>query len=517
VRAVLERIRLHRTPVRGLAILGLILAVAAFLRFWALGRQGLWFDEARTAWFMHGTPGQMLRALPRTESTPPLYYLAAWGWSRIFGDTELGLRSLSALVGVFAVALAYAAGRTLATRRVGHVAAALVAVNPFLVWYSQEARAYSLLVFLGALSFWLFARARANPTPKALAAWAFASALALWTHYSAAFLVVPELALLLAGRRPQLGWRLGASAAVGAVGLALLPMAHQERSHTPWIRQIPLHIRVDQIVHDFAVGFPPAAGRLAVVLAGIAGIVAVALLAARADPGEQRAAAIAAIVGIAAIALPLLLALAGTDYLDARNVIAALVPLAVVAAAGLGARRAGTAGLAAVVLATVVSVSVVVRVATHSAYQKLHWRQVAAALGPARAPRAILLAPNTGALSLAFYMPHTWWVTPAGMKVAELDLVRRLPGLPQCSWAWWGAACHYARGHPALRRPPAAGFHLVSSRRVAGFEIARYVAPRPVRLYPERPFARRPLHVPRKQLAATRQLLVSPRQTPLFP
>ena len=62
-----------------LALLATVTAAAALLRFWGLGRQGFWYDEATTAWLLRGTPGQLLTQLPHTESTPPLYYLLAWG------------------------------------------------------------------------------------------------------------------------------------------------------------------------------------------------------------------------------------------------------------------------------------------------------------------------------------------------------------------------------------------------------------------------------------------------------
>src|SRR5690242_5921335 len=64
---------------------------------------------------------------------------------------EAGLRSLSALAGVATVPVAYVAARTLVCARVGVIAAALTACNPLLIWYSQDARSYSLLVLLTAL------------------------------------------------------------------------------------------------------------------------------------------------------------------------------------------------------------------------------------------------------------------------------------------------------------------------------------------------------------------------------
>ncbi|MBV9047081.1 MAG: hypothetical protein JOY58_02360, partial [Solirubrobacterales bacterium] len=52
--------------------------LAAVLRFARIGHQGFWFDEANTALLVHFSPGKMLGLIPKTESTPPLYYCLAW-------------------------------------------------------------------------------------------------------------------------------------------------------------------------------------------------------------------------------------------------------------------------------------------------------------------------------------------------------------------------------------------------------------------------------------------------------
>ena len=96
-------------------VLGLTVA-AAVLRFYGLGHQGFWFDEANTAQLMTFSPGKMLGLIPQTESTPPLYYCVAWVWSHVFGNGEAGLRSLSAVCGVLTVPVAWAAVRMLVRR-----------------------------------------------------------------------------------------------------------------------------------------------------------------------------------------------------------------------------------------------------------------------------------------------------------------------------------------------------------------------------------------------------------------
>src|SRR3954449_9425864 len=127
--------------------------VAAALRFATLGVQSYHHDEIVTASrILRGSFWHAMDAVGFSESAPPLYYALAWIWTQITGTGPWGLRSLSAIAGVATIPVTYLIGRELRGRRTGLLAAALVAVNPMLIWYSQEARAYALLAFFCALS-----------------------------------------------------------------------------------------------------------------------------------------------------------------------------------------------------------------------------------------------------------------------------------------------------------------------------------------------------------------------------
>ncbi len=149
----------------------------------------------------------MLGLIPQSESTPPLYYLAAWVWARAFGFGEAGLRSLSAVAGVVTIPVVYvAAERLTGARRIGLVAAALTCFSPLLVWYSQEARSYALLVLLTATALLAMSTALDGFEPRALGAWACAAVLSLATHYYAVLAIVPQAVwLLVASRRAPPG------------------------------------------------------------------------------------------------------------------------------------------------------------------------------------------------------------------------------------------------------------------------------------------------------------------------
>jgi mannosyltransferase len=129
-------------------------ALGAVLRFATLGDQAYHHDEIVTASrVLRVGFGHAMDAVGFSESAPPLYYAVAWVWTQLTGTGEFGLRSVSALAGVATVPVTYLIGAELRSRRAGLAAAALVAVNPMLLWYSQEARAYALFSLLTAISF----------------------------------------------------------------------------------------------------------------------------------------------------------------------------------------------------------------------------------------------------------------------------------------------------------------------------------------------------------------------------
>ena len=106
-------------------ILAVLIAIGAALRFGTIASQSYWLDEATTVHEMHLSLGAMLHQVHVNETTPPLYFIVAWLWAKVFGTSEAGLRSLSALLGTAAIPITYLCGRELVSRVAGLVAAAL--------------------------------------------------------------------------------------------------------------------------------------------------------------------------------------------------------------------------------------------------------------------------------------------------------------------------------------------------------------------------------------------------------
>ncbi len=93
-------------------ILGAILLLAAALRFYKIDVQSLWYDEGNSARIAERSV-QLIVEGAAGDIHPPLYYLLLKFWRGIFGDSEAGLRSLSALCGVFSVLFSFLIGRNL--------------------------------------------------------------------------------------------------------------------------------------------------------------------------------------------------------------------------------------------------------------------------------------------------------------------------------------------------------------------------------------------------------------------
>ena len=473
---------------RQILLLGGILGAAAAIRFATLAHQSYDHDEAVTAWrVLHGGLGRTLHVVGSSERSPPLYYLLAWAWAQLAGTGEVGLRSLSALIGVLTVPAAYLAARELASRRAGLIAAALVALNPYLVWYSQQARSYALLVLFLAWGLYFFARSLADPAPRNLGLWAAASALALCSHYFAAFVVGAEGLWLVARGWPRRA-PIVAFAAPIAIGLALLPLAIAQegagrRNH---FTTVPLLHRASGVALGFLasqepgglVGSPPVRYlRGAVLVAGlILAAVALALLLWRATPRERSGGLTTASVAVAALIVPFALAAVGPDFVDVRNMIGALFPLLVAAAIGLGCRGAGRIGLASAVAASLIFLAVLAAVFASGQMQRPDWRGAAAAMGPPSGPRVLVVARN-GHGPIAYYRHAREFRLPRyrTVRVKEIDVLSTLGtisppgdglrlverrGLAPCCTLW-----RYRARRPTLVRPKdVSGRHVLLER-----------------------------------------------------
>jgi mannosyltransferase len=409
-------------------------ALAALLRFATLGVQSYHHDEIVTASrILRGGFGHAMSQVWTGESTPPVFYALAWVWAQLVGTGEFGLRTVSAVAGVATVPVAYLIGVELRGRRAGLWAAALVAVNPMMLWYSQEARAYALVALFGALSALYWLRAERSGARRDFVWWGVWSGLAIGTHYFVAFPILAEAVMLL--RRRGLRTSLVGMAILAGCAIAVAPVAIHQMSlgHADWIGNFTLGHRLGETAATFVTGETgdiiarPERPWLAFVPLALS-LAALALLLRRRAGRERRAAARPLLLLAAGVGIPVLLALAAAskDFVLARNLIPALVPL--LAAIGIAVSSPASRKLGAAIgtLLFAYSLGFCVLASTDEGFQRPNWSAVAERIGDPHGPRATVTwtlgeAPlryylSTGAIQIHAHERYDW-------LVKEIDFV----------------------------------------------------------------------------------------------
>lgn len=276
-----------------------VMGLGLALRVWQLDLKPLWLDEVITAIFALGRsfadvpvqrfvsvdaiaqfftvqPGvtcpQIAERVATESVHPPLFFCLLYGWLRWLRPEPdqliWALRTLPALLGVGAIAAIYGLNRLAFSASAGLMAAALMAVSPFAVYLSQEARHYTLPMLLITLALMGLVLMQQDVQRRrgrwwAWLGWIGINGLGLYVHY---FFVLAWIAQIIAltgwmlWRRRQIaiaGWAAvaGAIAAVVLIDLPWLPtvIAHSNRPETDWIQLSPgLLSRINPLLQTLA-------------------------------------------------------------------------------------------------------------------------------------------------------------------------------------------------------------------------------------------------------------------------
>lgn len=172
-----------------LLLVSCLIIVGALLRFYNLGYNSLWLDEAATHVFTQQSLGDYWQLLSNLgEVHPPLFYMV----EKVilpFGTSEFLYRLFPAIFGIATIPLFYLIGKKMAGGPVGIIMAAFIAFSPYHVQYSQDARMYTMLLFLTSLALILYLEAIRSNGKKYWILFGVASALAVWTHFMAFILI----------------------------------------------------------------------------------------------------------------------------------------------------------------------------------------------------------------------------------------------------------------------------------------------------------------------------------------
>lgn len=363
--------------------------LALAVRLADLTYHSLWFDEVMSTYWAARPAPEIWRvglALGQ-DKHPPLYYLMLHAWTSLFGGGDWAVRSLGALIGALAVLPAYGIGRRLGGRPTAVLGSLLLAVNPFLVWYSQEARmfmpatTFALVGLLGVL--WiagdgqpaLQASAGSPANGRSLPGFVLTVAgftAALYTYLFSAFLL-PVAALWVAmlwwdGRhRPdhwrKLAWGL---AALAVINLLFLPLARAAwlvsgAESEPGRPFEGMTASLGHLLQVYSIGWPSWAAHTAPWLAMVMLPLALAGIATRRPAALRHGGLYLAVwLGVPVLIGGLLLARDRTIFAEARYFIILVPALCLAWARALAAlwswrEPAGALGLAVVLGLTLVA------------------------------------------------------------------------------------------------------------------------------------------------------------------
>lgn len=359
-------------------------AIALALRYGEL-HQTVFADEFFTLRIVRMPLGDVWHEVYRTSITPPLHYYLAWLALRLGGDPLVVLRLPSLVLGTVTVPLVFLVAHRLGGPAAGLLAAGILALDPFAIYYGAEGRAYATVMFFVTVSLIALLRALDGRRRGWYVLYAVTACAALWCHYTSVFVVVVSAAWALwthpAERRPVL-------LSLGAIAAGFAPwipgfLAQRDNKlgigiisdSAPLTASRPLTVPLQTLIGRPDVDLGTVPGLWGLVLVVVVAGVALTPLARRrrARDGAESRTGSARAVALARSELGLLIGLslatvvgvvfyaaAGTSLLIPRNVSASLTMLVVVAAVLLarGCAAAGRpwaiAGLGAVALVVAV-------------------------------------------------------------------------------------------------------------------------------------------------------------------
>lgn len=177
----------------------LILVVGAVLRFYKADVQSIWLDEVFS--MIHSNPdksfSEIYAFIKAYDPHPPLYYFLLHIFVKVFGYSTLNARLFSAVVGVAGIYYIYLLAKELSGKRVGLIAAALLCVNYFHIYYSQEVRMYTLLCVTTIISFYYLVKFIKSPSVKTACIYGFFASLMIYSQFFGLFTLMSQYVILL--------------------------------------------------------------------------------------------------------------------------------------------------------------------------------------------------------------------------------------------------------------------------------------------------------------------------------
>lgn len=182
-------------------LLLVVVIFSAILRFVNIN-QSFWLDEGISVMVAKNLNFQsIIFDFAPGDFHPPLYYLTLKVFMTVLGSSELTARLLSIISGTLTTLATYLIANKLYERKTAFVASLLVATSPLLIYYSQEARMYSLAALFAVMSLYFFVSILKEDKIQYWLGFIFFSVMTFYTDYMPIFILPSYLLFLILFRK----------------------------------------------------------------------------------------------------------------------------------------------------------------------------------------------------------------------------------------------------------------------------------------------------------------------------
>jgi 4-amino-4-deoxy-L-arabinose transferase-like glycosyltransferase len=219
--------------------LTVVTLAGAWFRLFHLGTKSLWLDEGATVTLARMEWPHFVHVWWYGEASfQGAFFLLMRGWLHL-GQSEVWVRLPAAIFGIASIPLIYVVARKLVGVGPALASAAILAFSPTHVYYSQEARSYTMTILLVLVSSWFFVRAVEQNRERDWALWTIFGVLAVYSHYFGSLVLVAQACSLLFHKKPTPWGRLVihslAILAIAAPGLTYVLRVPPQAMTFPWM------------------------------------------------------------------------------------------------------------------------------------------------------------------------------------------------------------------------------------------------------------------------------------------
>lgn len=166
-----------------------ILLIGGLFRFYNLAGKNFWYDEACSLSFAQY---RWQEVISHRYMLKPVYFIMLKLWVGLFGTSEFVVRTLSVIFGWFSIFLIYKLGKNLFSKSIGLISALILSISPYHVYYSQQARNYSMFLFLSLLSMLIFLCLKKKVTRTISLLFILSNLLLIYTHPFGIFVLITQ-------------------------------------------------------------------------------------------------------------------------------------------------------------------------------------------------------------------------------------------------------------------------------------------------------------------------------------